>query len=41
MTPAQANEISTLLSQYTDSINQADALRVKLEEMREKLGVEL
>ncbi|CAB4139850.1 hypothetical protein UFOVP354_56 [uncultured Caudovirales phage] len=41
MTPAQANEISTLLDQYTDSINQADDLRAKLKEMRKRLGVEL
>jgi hypothetical protein len=36
-----ANVLSILLSQYANSLEQAADLRAKLEEMRERLGVEL
>jgi len=39
--PTEANEISTLLMDCNNLINQAADLRAKLEEMRERLGVEL
>lgn len=38
--PDEANEISTILMDCNNLINQAADLRAKLEEMREKLGVE-
>jgi hypothetical protein len=37
----EANEISTILMDCNNLINQAADLRAKLEEMRERLGVEL
>jgi hypothetical protein len=45
MTPADelinnANVLSILLRQCADSLEQAADLRAKLEEMRERLGVE-
>jgi len=39
--PTEANEISTILMDCNNLINQVADLRAKLEEMRERLGVEL
>jgi uncharacterized protein with von Willebrand factor type A (vWA) domain len=38
--PDEANKISTILMDCNNLINQAADLRAKLEEMRERLGVE-